>query len=146
MFCRHWPNSVYWSHSTKLINYGWCSNLLLVLIHLLECDWHLHYLPDQLDSTKTLLLSTHLMQYYSSYFLTIYWSACNVYAKNSMRSRWLLIQLSFSNYPLVVTLPHILEHLLSCSDITLAESVNVDALGDAFSDFKVLIIRVDKII
>jgi hypothetical protein len=51
-------------------------------------------------------------------FLTINGSTCDVYAEHSMRSRRLLIELSFSNNPLVIPLPHVLEHLLSGSDIT----------------------------
>jgi len=55
----------------------------------------------------------------------------------------LLIKFSFSNNPLVITLPHILEHLLSGSDIAFTESVYVDPLGYTFPDLQILIIWVD---
>lgn len=76
-------------------------------------------------------------------FLTIDGPTCDVYAEHSMRSRRLLIELSFSNNPLVITLPHVLEHLLSGSDITFTKSVDVDPLGYTFSDFEILIIWIN---
>jgi hypothetical protein len=52
-----------------------------------------------------------------------------------VRSRGLFIKFSFGDYPCIITLPHTLEDFFTGGDTALAQAVDVDALGYAFSDF-----------
>ncbi len=63
-----------------------------------------------------------------------------------MRSGGLLIELGLSDNPLLVTLPHVLEHLVAGGDIALAEAVNVDALGDTLPYFEIFAGRINQVV